>query len=287
MDLDLLPNENIVNICNFLNYDELNNLRLVSKKFNNNINYFLKVKIKEIRTLINNCSDYYLLNIVWHLNNYESLSLDNIVINKNIFRVNEPNNYIIRYTKGLSKISVNYNDNKRKIELWYINGINNNRLGPALLRWRDNGTKECFIWYKEGKFHNEKGPSIIKWYENGIKEQERYYLNGVNININRNTPLIRRWYNNGQMSFESYYINEVSNNARYFPEFTRWYDNENKKLELYSRTNNYYYRENLPCLSRWHKNGNKDSEIYSNKDNIICRIIRWNKEGIIIYDKEI
>ena len=46
MNLDLLPNENIVNICNFLNFEELNNFRLISNRYNHNVKYFLDKKLK-------------------------------------------------------------------------------------------------------------------------------------------------------------------------------------------------------------------------------------------------
>lgn len=79
MNLDLLPNENIVNICNFLNFEELNNFRLISNRYNHNVKYFLDKKLKEIKAFvkklndhdnlikINDFSDYYLLNLIWHL----------------------------------------------------------------------------------------------------------------------------------------------------------------------------------------------------------------------------
>ena len=286
MNIELIPDEVILNVLEFINILDLRNLSLVSKKINYNINYFFKKKIKIIKNfLINlekenqiffleNCSNYYLFNLIAHLNNYSSLSLKDIKISKNSFKQGD---YVIKIIKNISKISINYNNNNnnKKIELWFTNSYNNNLLGPALLRWYENGEKECFIWYRNNYIHNDKGPASIKWYKNGIIEQKSFYVNGKHQNFNNEEPNLIRWYKNGNKSFESY--NKINTE---FPELIRWYENGNKKLEHYS-----YKIENKPNLIKWHMNGLKSQESYYNKFGIVKRLKRWDDNGLLIIDK--
>lgn len=258
----MLSDDIIMNIINFINILDLDNLKLVSRKCYSNIKYFLKLKIYIIRQyfsnikndkeflFLKNCNDYYLFNLVAHLNNYNSLSLENIKINKEIFNHNNLGNYVIKIYKNISKISINYNNYNKKIELWYTNSYNNNLIGPALYRWYEDGRKECYIWYKNNYLHNDRGPASIRWYHNGTKEHESYYINGKHININKDKSKLIRWYRNGNKSFESYGNRE---------------------------------NMNLPEIIRWYKNGYKQCELYNNYRN--DRIKKWNEEGLLILDK--
>ena len=57
MSLLLLPSENLINIFDYLDYDGISNLRLVSRKLNTNIKYFINKKVKNIKNSLNELND--------------------------------------------------------------------------------------------------------------------------------------------------------------------------------------------------------------------------------------
>jgi hypothetical protein len=196
MSLIQLPNENLIDILNYLDYESLINFKFVSRKLNENVKYFINKKVKNIKDTIENFndennllklrdfSDFYLQNLIWHLNDYKYLSFNNVKFDRKEI---DNNNFTIRYIKNDNKVTINYKDNNKIFELWISNNTNCNNIGPSLRKWSDNGCKDTFNWYKNGFLHNENGPAILTWYKNGNKKSESYYLNGKLQNLNKET----------------------------------------------------------------------------------------------------
>ena len=67
---------------------------------------------------------------------------------------------------------------KKKSEIYYLDGKRHKEDGPAYQNWYKNGQKKSKYHYLNGKDHREDGPAYQYWFENGKKRQEKYYLDG-------------------------------------------------------------------------------------------------------------
>ena len=67
-------------------------------------------------------------------------------------------------------------------EGYYVDGIlhRDPTLGPAHIRWYENGQKYYERYYVNGKYHRDPklGPAHTYWHPNGQKYCEKYYVNG-------------------------------------------------------------------------------------------------------------
>ena len=103
------------------------------------------------------------------MNDYRFLSFNNIKIDRKEI---DNNNFTIRYIKNDNKVTVNYKDDNKIFELWLSKNINCNKIGPAVKKYREDGSKDTFNWYKKGYIHNDKGPGILSWYKNGNRKSK-------------------------------------------------------------------------------------------------------------------
>mgnify|MGYP005996280755 CR=1 FL=1 len=281
--LNLIPIENVLNIYDYLGYTDLNNISYVCKYLNDIKRKFMNIKkiyleefFRKHNEILNEikCKKEYMFNIIRHLNYYNNLQCKDILIEKK----KNNNSLLIIIKKDNNKISINFENGKRKLELWKTYGINNNNIGPALITWYDNGSLMKKIYYLNGLAHKEKGAAIIHYYDTGYRKSELNYINGENAIIDKSKPLTIRWHENGIIAHVIYTKQDIGNHLVE----KKWDYNGNLIMEINLCNNNII----SPGLIIYHNNGRKKKIIYF-KNSRSVRTIIYDINGDISFNSNI
>jgi antitoxin component YwqK of YwqJK toxin-antitoxin module len=83
-----------------------------------------------------------------------------------------------RYKDFINNPRIKYYDNgRKKLEEWIVDGKYHREDGPAIIEWYDNGQKEFESWCLKGEYHREDGPAYQEWFYGQLSHKE-LWLNG-------------------------------------------------------------------------------------------------------------
>lgn len=153
---------------------------------------------------------------------------------------------------------------ENKVSWRDFDGRFHRNIGPARLRFHNNGVLFNKGWYRSGELHRINGAADKWYYEDGSLKYEVWYKNGL---LHRNDGFASIDYDNtGQIKIHTRYINGIahspSDGEGLIPAEISYYENGKVKQKRWFIDGMQHQNNGKPSKITYYENGNIKSETW-------------------------